>query len=126
MPRPTPHEIAAAIAAIQDRVRDHWRIDLETYPAMPLGEAAARERDAFLLTHASLHLSKQAGKVAGLIESIAHGGAFDRCGMEQQLGYTLIDILQLANLVGIDEYDFMAVLREWEEAATVAPAPLPR
>lgn len=82
------------IEALQDEVRRIWTSD--TY-ADKFNRARALGLRHIDCTHATLHISKAAGKIASIVEPADHGGNIDKLALAQALADLLICSARLAN-----------------------------
>lgn len=99
--------LRVAVIELRDDIARAWPISRTAYPLLD------GPKDHHALVHAVLHLSKSAGKVAGAVEPYVHGKAVDLDALRDQVAYTLINALRIADLAEIETDDLLDVIHDY-------------
>lgn len=91
-------------------IRDNFPFNEEAYPE--LKSATEEEKKKFAVRHSALHFSKTAGKIASVSEDTDHGEEIDQEKLEENIPKALINVLRLAEIIGMTEKDIIKALEE--------------
>jgi hypothetical protein len=91
-------------------IAEHFKFDKATYPE--LEGVSDQKRLEFAIRHSVLHFSKTTGKIAAVSEDVDHGGALDLESIKENVPKALINVLRLAELVGISEAEIIRAIEE--------------
>lgn len=97
----------AAIIELRDDIALAWPISQTAYPLLD------GPKDHHALVHAVIHLSKSSGKVSGAVEPYVHGKEVDLDTLRDQLAYTLVNVLRIADLADIPTSDILDVINDY-------------
>lgn len=94
----------AVIVELRDDIAQAWPISRTAYPLLD------GPKDHHALVHAVLHLSKSSGKVAGAVEPYVHGESVDLVTLRDQVAYSIINALRIADLADIPMSNLLAII----------------
>lgn len=97
------------------RVEITWPFNARTYPNLPLTSEA--QSKVATTGHVLLHIVKQAGKLAAIVEPLAHPANYrlDHCRQEiaQQVAYMIVNVVRLAQLADVSEAEVEAEIEAY-------------
>lgn len=92
-----------------------WGVfDATKYPV--LAELSEKQKGIFGLRHVTTHFQKNLGALAGVVESMDHGGEFDKAASTQALRKIIVNALQFAHLSGIQPQEIEKDIEEWQNS----------
>ena len=115
---PDLQELHTGLVALVHIVRNRWRSDDPSYAQPPRASEPGVTHQNFHAAHTCQHLSKQCGKLSGLLEPLAHGKSLseaDRREVSRQCAYVLIDVARLLQVVTVSADDVADCVRDWME-----------
>lgn len=89
-------------------IAEHFPFGEDHYPE--LRGANETERLLFAVRHSALHFAKTSGKIAAGSEDTDHGNALNIPEVKANIVKALIDILRLAELLGMTEEDIVKAI----------------
>ena len=98
------------ISRLIEIIAKRFPFDENHYPE--LRGASETERLLFAVRHSALHFAKTSGKIAAVSEDVDHGNALDMSDAKTSVTKALIDILRLAELLGMTEEDITKAIEE--------------
>lgn len=108
-------------------VANHWPMDDKIYPGLAIaimnGEFhPTQARRIARLGHVMLHLAKNHGKLAALLEPEAHDRPTGHNALlAEQVIYILLDILRVCHLVGLSGSQLTDAFNAWRKAKRSRP-----
>ncbi len=96
-----------------------WSFSTEEYQALENLDLDERAISDFAFRHVVLHLCESSGKLAGFVEDMDHGCAFDVSVIPNRIIKMLINTLRLAELHGMTGEDLAKGIQKWADSKEV-------
>jgi hypothetical protein len=98
------------INQLMEIIAKRFPFDENHYPE--LRGASEKERLLFAVRHSALHFAKISGKIAAVSEDMDHGKDMHTPDAKTYVTKTLIDVLRLAELLGMTEKDIIEAIEK--------------